>query len=98
MYKYCKKCGAETSRKTYPCRDCDVCIQEYDHHCPWVSKCIGKGNLYFFYVFVTVTPIYIMCFIGLMMGALVNAASQMNHAGGTGQQGKSHIRSDNHTF
>lgn len=27
----------------------------YDHHCPWTSKCIGKGNLKGFYAFVTST-------------------------------------------
>ena len=26
------------------CEFCDVCVVELDHHCPWSSKCIGKGN------------------------------------------------------
>ena len=27
-------------------------ISGFDHHCPWTSKCIGKGNLTGFYVFI----------------------------------------------
>ena len=33
------------------CFDCNVCVEGYDHHCPWTGKCIGKKNLAFFYVF-----------------------------------------------
>ena len=31
------------------CMDCRVCIEEYDHHCPWTGKCIGKRNVRYFY-------------------------------------------------
>ena len=34
---------------TYHCEDCQVCVDGHDHHCVFFSKCIGKGNLYFFY-------------------------------------------------
>lgn len=33
------------------CNECDICIKDYDHHCPWTGKCIGKANLSGFYVF-----------------------------------------------
>lgn len=39
-------------KNTYHCKRCDVCIRDYDHHCPWVSKCIGGSNLKRFYFFV----------------------------------------------
>lgn len=42
------------------CRDCDVCVREYDHHCPWTSKCIGGNNLIRFYVFLGWTPLYLI--------------------------------------
>ncbi|CAK76362.1 unnamed protein product (macronuclear) [Paramecium tetraurelia] len=47
----------------YHCEDCDVCIQGFDHHCPWTGKCIGRGNINAFYIFVTMIPIYIVYFI-----------------------------------
>ena len=34
------------------CYDCDICVKELDHHCPWTGKCIGKNNLKSFYVFI----------------------------------------------
>lgn len=46
--------------------DCELCIEGHDHHCPWVSKCIGKYNLKHFYFFVTVTPIFILYSIVVM--------------------------------
>ena len=32
---------------TIHCDDCDIWITNYDHHCPWMSKCIcGTTNYY----------------------------------------------------
>jgi large-conductance mechanosensitive channel len=42
----------------YHCEDCLVCIEDYDHHCVFFSKCIGGGNL--------------KCFWGSMVMLLVN--------------------------
>ena len=33
----------------YHCSDCRVCIEDYDHHCVFFSKCIGGGNIYCFW-------------------------------------------------
>ena len=45
---------------TFHCRICNVCIEGYDHHCPWVTKCVGKGNICSFYIFVTSTLLYVL--------------------------------------
>ena len=56
---YCKICGIskKDKKKVVHCEDCDVCVEEYDHHCPWTGKCIGKGNIWAFYMFVATTLI-----------------------------------------
>ena len=35
---YCTKCCTLQMNKPYHCDSCDVCIDNYDHHCPWVGK------------------------------------------------------------
>jgi hypothetical protein len=45
---------------SHHCNYCDVCIVGYDHHCPWTSKCIGGNNLTRFYVFLFMTPLFII--------------------------------------
>ena len=50
--RYCLKCKVKMSKNVRHCKRCDLCIREYDHHCPWISKCVGSGNLKRFYFFV----------------------------------------------
>ena len=54
-YKYCNECKLWVSNEktTEHCFDCNICVEGYDHHCPWTGKCIAKNNIVFFYVFVT---------------------------------------------
>ena len=46
---FCKVCLLDTPATTYHCDDCEVCIDDYDHHCVFFSKCIGGGNIYPFW-------------------------------------------------
>lgn len=46
---YCRVCHCYQSSTTEHCGICEVCICDWDHHCPWVGKCIGKGNYFAFY-------------------------------------------------
>ncbi len=60
----CSECkllnDLNTTEITYHCFECEVCIEGYDHHCPWISKCVGKNNIWLFYIFVGSTFIYII--------------------------------------
>lgn len=61
---FCRRCQILRDETTYHCDICDVCIQGYDHHCPWTGKCIGVGNVKAFYTFITTTLIYfVFCMI-----------------------------------
>ena len=47
--QWCRECQVETDMQAYHCDDCMVCIEDYDHHCVFFSKCIGGGNIYQFW-------------------------------------------------
>ena len=44
-WRYCDVCEIFQPPKAAHCNDCGSCIAELDHHCPWMGKCVGKGNM-----------------------------------------------------
>ena len=52
-YKFCSECKfyIRIKANVNHCFDCGICVEGYDHHCPWTSKCIGRRNKWFFYGF-----------------------------------------------
>lgn len=58
--RYCDKCKIIQLMGTVHCYDCDVCVLEMDHHCPWTGKCIGKGNIKQFYYFIGSTLLFMI--------------------------------------
>ncbi len=43
-YTICSRCNVLRKAGTHHCYDCDACIEELDHHCPWTGKCIGEAG------------------------------------------------------
>lgn len=50
---HCDECDIKQPQRMniYHCYDCGCCIIGHDHHCPWMSKCIGKKNMKWFILF-----------------------------------------------
>lgn len=42
--RFCDTCFILRDFRTKHCRSCDMCIEEFDHHCIWINNCIGKNN------------------------------------------------------
>merc|ERR1712061_642215 len=39
--KQCEVCQIVQPKGCYHCTFCNVCVEDHDHHCPWMGKCIG---------------------------------------------------------
>lgn len=50
--KYCRTCNIIRPKRAIHCSDCDACVESLDHHCPFISTCVGKRNYVWFFLFI----------------------------------------------
>ena len=59
----CPECEVIITPRSRHCNVCNLCVERFDHHCPWVNNCVGKGNYAYFYLFVTSQSLYLFSVI-----------------------------------
>jgi len=51
--RFYETCHTIRGARDKHCSICNVCVEQQDHHCPWVGTCVGVRNLRYFVFFVT---------------------------------------------
>ena len=48
---FCPLCLVKNKFRSRHCLICEICVDEFDHHCFWVGNCVGKDNYTLFFIF-----------------------------------------------
>ena len=70
--EFCPLCLVKNKFRSKHCLICQICIDEFDHHCFWVGNCIGKDNYTLFFIFLIYILINTLFNIGVNIYYLIN--------------------------
>ena len=60
IQRNCKVCSIKRPKKCQHCNFCDNCVEEFDHHCRYISNCVGKRNKKYFFFFIFFDLIFLI--------------------------------------
>ena len=79
--KFCSTCHIFRGPGVSHCKKCDNCVENFDHHCPWLGNCIGKNNYYYFFIFLIFVNVFVMSnlFISIVLMIKKGQSSKMKN-------------------
>lgn len=57
--QYCFYCHTQVKEDSLHCRECNKCIDAFDHHCLWLNTCVGRKNYAMFFSLLAVLTMYL---------------------------------------
>lgn len=62
--RYCIICHLFKPERCHHCSNCQRCVLNMDHHCPWINNCVGFRNRKFFLLmllYINLTSLFMIC-------------------------------------
>ncbi|KAI5075309.1 hypothetical protein GOP47_0009385 [Adiantum capillus-veneris] len=68
---FCTLCNVEVRKLSKHCRNCDKCVDGFDHHCRWLNNCVGRKNYITFVVLMATSLLLLVLNWGTGIAVLV---------------------------
>ena len=77
-YNICIKCIRIKKANTVHCAVCNLCIDDWDHHCFWLNACISKNNMKIFTCFLISIISFLFINIVFLLNLLIDYFTEDN--------------------